>query len=193
MIIYLHGFNSSANINSDKVKLLSTIDDVYVAKYDSFASYDITLKKLCADVDTFKNKTFIGTSLGAFYASALGKSYSAPAVCINPCLDPALTLKVLCNIKMVNFIDGVTSYLTPSVCESYTNHSITSNSQFLIKQLLLLDLGDELLNSIQTKETLKSWESVCFQGGSHRFDHMRESIPTIQKYIKSNYDTNYMH
>lgn len=186
MIIYLHGFNSSANVNSDKVKLLSTIDEVYVAKYDSFHSYTDIFKDLTDAVEGFKNKVFVGTSLGGFYASKLAKHYSAPAVCINPCINPHISLRPLTNIPMTNYIDGAVKHLTSDVCNSYDSHEISEKSTFSVNPLLLLDRDDELLDSEFTAETLKSWETVIFEGGNHRFSHMLESIPHIKNYLRKN-------
>ena len=49
--------------------------------------------------------------------------------------------------------------------------------------LILLDKGDELLNSLETEENLKdSYAVTSFNGGSHRFDHMKDACPVIEQF-----------
>ncbi|NCP84739.1 MAG: hypothetical protein GW823_07555 [Bacteroidetes bacterium] len=47
--------------------------------------------------------------------------------------------------------------------------------------LILLDLEDEVLDSRKTKEQLeKKYGVVTFEGGNHRFTHLKESLPLIR-------------
>jgi hypothetical protein len=49
-------------------------------------------------------------------------------------------------------------------------------------------MGDELLDSYETRETLKdivSPSSIYYPGGSHRFDHIDIALPSIQSYLNN--------
>ena len=50
--------------------------------------------------------------------------------------------------------------------------------------LMILDMGDEILNSKETYEKFKNiCEVVTYEGGSHRFDHIKEAIGIIENYF----------
>ena len=109
MIVYLHGFGSSGN--SAKV-------DALVAKFgaDQVFAPDLPIDpsevaKIIADMisDWYKTRNsidklvFVGTSLGAFYASFFAHTYDAPAVIVNPSIRPneSLVDKVGRNVNNV--------------------------------------------------------------------------------------------
>jgi hypothetical protein len=51
--------------------------------------------------------------------------------------------------------------------------------------MVLLDMGDELIDSEITKTVLEPLMPVhAFSGGSHRFSHMEEALPLIQGFIQ---------
>lgn len=96
VIIYCHGYNSSAQ--SDKVKRLSAAGEVYAwnINIDPEVSLDDLEQKIDDLLISKMNEDFImvfvGTSLGAWYASKLADIYSAYAVLINPAIDPKTSL-----------------------------------------------------------------------------------------------------
>lgn len=109
MIVYLHGFGSSGN--SAKV-------DALVAKFgaDQVFAPDLPIDpsevaKIIGDKINHWYKTrnsidklvFVGTSLGAFYASFFAHTYDAPAVIVNPSIRPneSLVDKVGRNVNNV--------------------------------------------------------------------------------------------
>ncbi|TYL47679.1 YqiA/YcfP family alpha/beta fold hydrolase [Marinomonas sp. IMCC 4694] len=48
--------------------------------------------------------------------------------------------------------------------------------------LLLFDKGDELIDYRETVRLLPDIQTLIFEGGSHRFDHIDESLDAIQQY-----------
>ena len=49
--------------------------------------------------------------------------------------------------------------------------------------LVLLDMGDEVINSFETRENLTGFPMIEWVGGSHRFDHMNDALQHIKQYL----------
>ena len=96
VIIYCHGYNSSAQ--SDKVKRLTAAGEVFA--WDINIDPEVSLNDLEQKMDDLliskMNEdfmlVFVGTSLGAWYASKLADIYAAYAVLINPAINPKTSL-----------------------------------------------------------------------------------------------------
>lgn len=100
-VVYFHGYGSKAN--GEKVQRLRAAlptSEVYSFDYD--LDPRISLKDLGDKIDShllddlyhepFK-MVFVGTSLGAWYASYFAKKYGCKSILINPCYDPGTMLK----------------------------------------------------------------------------------------------------
>lgn len=108
MIIYLHGFASSGN--SDKVTALKERfgeENVFAPDLPSDPKavgvliFDALYKEFITNGLQMKNVVFVGTSLGAFYATYFSLFFDAPAVIVNPSVRPheSLSSKVGRNIN----------------------------------------------------------------------------------------------
>ena len=72
-------------------------------------------------------------------------------------------------------------HLDPEVIRSLPTFNLYSGYG-----LVLLDRGDELIDSESTAEYIGDrYPVVMFEGGSHRFEHTRESLPHIRNLINS--------
>ncbi len=182
---YLHGFNSGADESSDKVKTLKTIGEVILISYDSFDTYDNIMKHLCGLIPDYfcENAAIVGTSLGGFYAAELAKRLGYPCVMINPAWKPFEVLSPLCGQTLTNFKTGEVRTLNQETTESYVGKSFDTDRYFF--PLILLDECDELLDSKETFEhfTRMKCSVLLFEGGSHRFEHMKEALPRIEVYM----------
>lgn len=182
---YLHGFNSDADESSDKVMSLKTIGDVVLFSYDSFDTYDNIMKHLEGAISEFchENAAVIGTSLGGFYAAELGKRMGYPSIMINPAWKPYEVLSSLCGQTLTNYKNGTVRTLDRETLETYAGRSFDQNREIL--PLVLIDEGDELLDSKETFEyfTRMNCPIAIFEGGSHRFEHMKEALDPIQDYM----------
>lgn len=97
LIVYCHGYGSSAN--TDKVQKLKDFGfDVHA--WDIVIDPDVSVPYLESKIDDLLidymhrniNLVFIGTSLGAWYASKLADMYGAKAVVVNPSYTPSKSL-----------------------------------------------------------------------------------------------------
>lgn len=99
VIVYFHGYGSSPN--SDKVKRLRQEKDWEVYAFPINIDPTIAFSQLTLYIDMVLAEepieedfemVFVGTSLGAWWASRISRLYKCNAVLINPCVDPAMSL-----------------------------------------------------------------------------------------------------
>lgn len=184
--IYLHGFNSAFDPEASKVKTLSSLGEVIGITYDTYSSYDEIFSYITSKVptDRLDEVTFVGTSLGGFWAAQLGKHYACPSVIINPCYDPGSMLRRYQGFITTNYHTAVTDVLSSEVVDTYNSKYIYGQDKtYKYLPLVLLDMGDEVIGSGGTALILKEFPMKRFEGGSHMFDHMEESLDTIRDYV----------
>ena len=190
MIVYLHGFNSAFNPDSDKIKALSKLDEVYPLSYDSFDSHCNILYDILDKTKHLDKLVFVGTSLGGLYAAVCASSLGVPCVIINPVTRGSFIQKKAAFFKdfpITNYVTGEIKHVTQSMIDSYEGLDI-KELNYECKPMLLLDMADELIDPQNTLDYLKSIvssSSVYNEGGSHRFDHIELALPSIQYYINN--------
>ena len=106
-IYLLHGFASAPKFPSEKAAVLERVFDLPVKQlaYDSAGSYQDNFSALKRQVDVCP-RFFVGTSLGAFYASKLAEAFhqqAAMPIMLNPCHHPATVLQGSKGVN-VNFV-----------------------------------------------------------------------------------------
>lgn len=173
-IMYIHGFDSSFKW-TEKTKILSELGEVFGVSYPTDENPDDNIELLSTYMINNKIDLLVGTSLGGWYASKIGGAYGVPFVCINPSTDPSKSL--LKYIGEPLRYNGSDNKLTLQVCDAYT--PINGEGCGMI----LLDKGDNIIPYTSIYEIDNGYEIVEFDGGSHRFEHMQESLPFIQKFF----------
>ena len=179
--VYLHGFNSAYDPNSNKVQALSTLGDVLGVTYDTFGTYEQIVDEISAQVPFSDELVFVVTSLGGFWAAEMGSRFGVPSVIINPCTDPRIMLQKYVGVVETNYINGVVNTLTSESVNAYPGSGITRAG--IYRPLVLLDMGDEVIDSFQTQKDLQDFPMACWEGGSHRFEHTEDAIERIQSYV----------
>lgn len=156
IIIYCHGYNSSAK--TDKVDVLRNAG-FNVFAWDINVDPDVSLPELEQHIDDVLmdhlnrqvKLIFVGTSLGAWYASNLAKSYGSCSVLVNPAIDPAKALpKIGADVTITNKYE-------PLLFDESDNIIVASDDE-------LLDPVDTLVASANSNEVLIS------PTGGHRFN-----------------------
>lgn len=182
-IVYLHGFNSAFDPESNKVNALQTIGTVMGITYDSTDSYQNICRYLTAQLSIFDrdDTIIVGTSLGGFWAAEMGFKLNLPSVIINPCYDPTNMLKKYVG-PQINFKTGEKKELTLDSVLSYM-HCKTYDSDYRYLPLVLLDLGDEVIDSKATRDLFEGFPMVVYAGGNHRFEHITDSLTHIKEYM----------
>jgi predicted esterase YcpF (UPF0227 family) len=180
--VYLHGFNSAFSPENDKVKSLSSLGTVVGVSYDSYGTYDNIRSYLINEIlqHDLDDLVLVGTSLGGFWAAELGSVLSLPSVIINPCYDPTNMLQKYVGPQK-NYLTLQETSFELSSALSYANRK-TYELDFKYLPLVLLNMGDEVIDSYETRRLFQRFIMVSWTGGSHRFDDMESALKDIALY-----------
>ncbi|MHB1246146.1 MAG: YqiA/YcfP family alpha/beta fold hydrolase [Sulfuriferula sp.] len=185
MIIYVHGFNSSAG--SGKARELAAWLDVRGRAAEFFcpdlphrpAAAIALLSGLISSVPPDQVK-LIGSSLGGFYATWLADQFDVKAALINPA---------------VHVQDGLKSVLGPQK-NYHTGEEYLFTQQHLDELaaldkpaplrpqnlLLLVETGDEVLDYRAAVNYYAASRQIVVQGGDHGFQSFPQYIETILEF-----------
>lgn len=153
LVVYCHGYNSSAN--TDKVKILKDAGfSVYA--WDINVDPTISMPELESNIDSILldrlnrelELVFVGTSLGAWYASRLAEKYGARAVLVNPAYNPATLLPTI--------------GLDEKIAAKYSPIIINNNDDLIVAK------DDELIDHCRDWPDAKS--VTISETGGHRFN-----------------------
>lgn len=174
-ILYIHGFGSKFKPQSDKVKSLSSLGVVFGIDIDYTDRRSVITQQL-RDVIIQKDiELLVGTSMGGYFSAEVGLMVGLPYVMINPAMNPRTTLSKYIGEDVDYY--GRPYHLKGSTVEEYDQMALEKQHG-----LLLLDKGDELIDYRETVRLLPDIQTLIFEGGSHRFDHIDESLDAIQQY-----------
>jgi predicted esterase YcpF (UPF0227 family) len=171
-IFYIHGFGSCFK-NSDKIETLSRNHEVTGLTYDTTDSPYKNFKLLAEA--SYESELIIGTSLGGWYAALVGTETGKPFVSINPAVEPQRSL----NKYIGTGIDYCGNY--------YTLNQETVKEYDRIRTdgygMVLVDESDEVINPNDIDKIDHNFEVHKFSGGSHRFEHIEESLHLIESFF----------
>jgi predicted esterase YcpF (UPF0227 family) len=186
-IVYLHGFRSSPA--SAKARALAAAVDALPASRRPrlhVPMLGFAPKAAVADVaawvgravdDPARDVTFVGSSLGGFYATHLAEALGARAVLINPAVRPYADLAAYVG-EQTNLHSGATFEVLPSHFDELRALAVRRLAR-PERYFLLVQTGDEVLD----------WrEAVAFYGGAfqsvegggdHGFQRFDAHIPAL--------------
>ena len=184
-ILYFHGFASSSD--SNKAKILSS----YISKISPntkliIPDLDNNFKKAISQIELLiknsnKSISFVGSSLGGYFASYFAEIHNTKAILINPAIPPLKGFDIYLG-ENKNYSTGERfhikkediSFLRGLSTKEYLNQENT---------LILMESGDEVL---QYKETSKFFKG-CFIdivfGGSHSYESMEKKLKKISNFL----------
>lgn len=184
MIVYLHGFNSSARSHKAQVLERFLREQGLAAQY---ACPDLPplavdaireIKKLALGRDS----CLVGSSLGGFYATYLAEKLGCRAVLINPAIDPHSGLRTYLGPQK-NLHTGEPYQLTEAHLlewkKLYTPR-ITPG-----RYLLLVETGDEVLDYRRAVERYAGAEQVVVEGGDHSLQSFARHLPRILEFSRA--------
>ena len=190
IIIYLHGFNSSAESFKSQL-LLRHMQKAGLSKNllipDLFPEPEAAIKQISSLVETQikKNNTisgnvnvcFVGSSLGGYYATGFAERYQSSAVLINPSVRPYETL--------AQYIGENKNYYSTESWTFDRSHiqqlldfdveNITRPERYMV----LLQTGDEVLDYNQAKQKYAQSQLIIEQGGDHSFTGFERYLDQI--------------
>jgi predicted esterase YcpF (UPF0227 family) len=178
LIVYLHGFNSSAQ--SHKAQVLGR----YLQERGLGASY------ACPDLpphpaealrvmEAMPNACFVGSSLGGFYATYMAEKHGARAVLINPAIDPHVGLRSYLGPQK-NLHTGEPYELTEGYLKAWQDLYVPRITPQ--RYLLLVETGDEVLDYRRAVERYAGAQQVVIPGGDHSLQSFSEHLPRILEF-----------
>lgn len=175
MIVYLHGFNSSPT--SHKARTMAAymeargLGDRFVcpALPHRPAEAIATIEALPVRLDK-PGVTFVGSSLGGFYATWLAERHACRAILIQPAVFPHVGLEAYLGPQK-NLYTGAEYELTPAHLDGW--RALWVDRVDPERYLLLLETGDEVLDYRDAVRRYEGARMVIREGG----DHMLQSFP----------------
>jgi uncharacterized protein len=175
LIVYLHGFNSSAQ--SHKAQVLGR----YLEARGLGARY------ACPDlpphpaeairvIEKQSDACFVGSSLGGFYATYMAEKHGARAVLINPAIDPHIGLRAYLGPHK-NLHTGEPYELTEAYLKAWQDQYQPRITP--ARYLLLVETGDEVLDYRRALERYAGARQVVIPGGDHSLQSFAEHLPRI--------------
>jgi len=167
MIFYVHGFNSCAARNRDKVQELARLlgEEVTLLDYPSNerAENIFGMLKMQIEEHATAPHLFIGSSMGGFWAERLGQVHERPAVLFNPCFKPTYFLEPFIG-EIKHFCTGEYWDFTRELLDSYAPFETT---EIDIPRLVFTATGDDLIPSGKVKEHYAGICQVVEIDGGH--------------------------
>ena len=181
MIVYLHGFNSSAQ--SHKAQLLGR----YLAERGLAAEYACpSLPPLASEaireiekLNMSRDLCFVGSSLGGFYATHLVEKHRAKAVHINPAIEPHVGLRAYLGTQK-NLHTGEPYELT----EAHLRHWERLYAARITpgRYLLIVETGDEVLDYRKAVARYAGAAQIVIEGGDHSLQSFADHLPRILRF-----------
>jgi predicted esterase YcpF (UPF0227 family) len=182
LIVYLHGFNSSPQSHKAQVMQRYMAERGLAAQFACPAlppEADEAVRIIRQIVTAKPRVTYVGSSLGGFYATHLVERDGGRAVLINPAIDPHVGLHAYLGPQK-NLYTGVPYELREEHLEQWRRlyePKITPD-----RYLLLVETDDEVLDYRQAVERYAGAEQVVVQGGDHSLRSFPEQLPRILEF-----------
>ena len=181
MLVYLHGFNSSPASHKAQLMKIHLQDSGREQLYTCPALPDTpreairTIEAAIAGRDP-RAVTFLGSSLGGFYATYLAEKLGCRAVLINPAVTPHIGLEAYLGAQK-NLYTGEPYELTRAHLEGWRALAVERVDPE--KYLLLLETGDEVLDWREAVRKYEGARTVIRDGGDHSLRSFPEHIGRI--------------
>jgi len=181
VIIYLHGFISSPASNKARAMREYMQARGLGAGFACPALPDTpeaAVRAIEAEVRSAEgqNITFVGSSLGGFYATWFAERYDRRAVLINPAIRPDLGLAAYLGPQR-NLYSGEAFVLTEAHLAGWRRLVVDRIDPE--RYLLLLETGDEVLDWREAARKYEAARTIIRDGGDHTMQSFPEHLPRI--------------
>lgn len=179
-IIYLHGFNSSPASHKarkmDAYMRARGLGELFTCPALPPGPRD-AVREIEAEIARHTVKpTFVGSSLGGFYATHFAERLRARAVLINPAITPYVGLEAYLGTQK-NLYTGESYQLTGADLEGWRALAVERPDPE--RYLLLLETGDEVLDWREAARKFEGARTVIRDGGDHTLQSFPEHLPRI--------------
>lgn len=173
LFVYLHGFKSSPL--STKAQLTKAAIEERIQAGESIAWYcpqlppsprqAIQMVKEHIEKQTFSTLSFMGSSLGGYYATYLGELFESKVSLLNPAIEPARDLEKYIGEQKSWHQDEVFHFLPEYIDELQEIYveKITQADRYF----LLAAKGDEVLDWREMVAKYPDAHQLILEGGDH--------------------------
>ncbi|HNQ04259.1 MAG TPA: YqiA/YcfP family alpha/beta fold hydrolase [Thiobacillaceae bacterium] len=184
MLLYIHGFNSSAQ--SGKARELAAW----------MGARGLAEAQVCPDLPSRPARAMtlledlvmasrgpaklIGSSLGGFYATWLAEKHDLKAVLVNPCVACHDKLAAYVGQTQKNWHSGEEYVFTQTHLSEL--RALAVRPRRLRNYLLLLETGDTVLDYREAVDFYAGARQVVLAGGDHGFTRFTEYLPAILEF-----------
>ena len=181
MLVYLHGFNSSPASHKAKV-LKAHLEGRGQGHLYACPTLPDTPREAIAAIEAViagrdpGEITFLGSSLGGFYATWLVAKLGCRAVLINPAITPHVGLEAYLGMQK-NLHTGEPYELTRAHLDGWRRLLVERVDPE--RYLLLLETGDEVLDWRKAARKYEGARTVIRDGGDHSLQSFPEHIGRI--------------
>lgn len=191
-IVYLHGFRSSpASAKAQALQhAVAALPAAHRPQLHVPALDDGPLAAVQRVMDWIVRHataipTFVGSSLGGYYATHLAEHYAARAVLVNPAVRPYDDLVPYVGVQ-TNLYTGRAFEVTPAHFDELRAIETARLAQ-PSRYLLYLQSGDEVLDwRAATARYAGAWQCVE-GGGDHGFTGFERQLPTLLRFAQNGF------
>jgi len=186
MIVYLHGFNSSPASHKAQVMKKHMAGRGLARLYACPALPDTPAEAIRVIEKTIEGRdpggiTFLGSSLGGYYATYLAEKLGCRAVLINPAIAPHVGLEAYLGTQK-NLHTGEPYELTRAHLEGWRRLLVERIDPE--RYLLLLETGDEVLDWREAARKYEGARMAVRDGGDHSLQSFTEHIGRILAFAR---------
>lgn len=184
MIIYLHGFNSSPQSHkaqrfAREMARRGLAGRFFCPALPHRPAAAITLAERELAKHSPGAVTFVGSSLGGFYATYLAETHGTRAVLLNPAVTPQADLESYLGTQR-NLYSGEEYELTPAHLAEWRALAVPVTRPE--RYLLIVETGDEVLDYRAAVARYRGARQVIVAGGDHTLTSFPEHIPLILEF-----------
>ncbi len=186
MILYLHGFNSSPASHKARTMAVWMSARGLGERFACPALPDLpneAIQVIESELvrHDISRVTFVGSSLGGYYATWLAEKHAARAVLINPAIRPYIGLKAYLGTQK-NLHTGVEYQLTGEHLAQW--RALEAPRIDPERYLLLLETGDEVLDWREAALRYEGARMSVRDGGDHTLQSFPEHLPRILAFAR---------
>ena len=184
-IIYLHGFNSSAESKKSKIldSYLKREKLISLESPNLYTSPSRAISQIEKIIKEYSNRIcLVGSSLGGLYATFVADKYDLKSVIINPVVRNHIS-------GMKDLVGSHKNFHTDEEYE-FTMKDYLDLQKLGLKELknplnhlCLIKMSDEVLDHNQTLAYFSKSYVLSEKGGNHSYDDFFEKIPLILDYM----------
>ena len=184
MLIYIHGFNSSAlsfkaGLLRRRMAELRRGWEIACPELSHRPSEAVRELEALIEAHAEDGVALIGSSLGGFYATGLAEKYGVPAVLVNPAIRPYELLARYVG-PQTNLYTNTRYELTPRDIDELRALEVDRITPE--RYLLMVQTGDEVLDYREAVERYRGARQQVFEGGDHGFSSFGEHLDAALRF-----------